>query len=178
LAGRGYRAIGLDHFAKPGDALARALDAGRLRRNFQGYTDDPADVLIGFGTSAIGQFPQGYVQNAVPFHDYDTAIAAGELAVRRGIALTAEDRLRRAIIECLMCDLGADLAALARDHGFAEDAFHDEIELLQPAVDDGLVEFAGYLVRVTERGRPFLRTIAAAFDGYIESGKGRHSRAV
>lgn len=178
LAARGYRPIGLDHFAKPGDALARALDDGRLKRNFQGYTDDPADILIGFGTSAIGQFPQGYVQNAVPFHEYDEAIAAGRLAVHRGIELTPEDRLRRAAIERLMCDMRVDLAALCRARGFAEDALAPDAEALGPMVEDGLVEVSGSVVRLTETGRPFMRTIAAIFDTYLATGKARHSRAV
>lgn len=158
--------------------MARALDDGTLRRNFQGYTDDPADVLIGFGTSAIGQFPQGYVQNAVPFHEYDGAITAGRLAVHRGIVLTPEDRLRRAVIERVMCDMRADLAALCRSHGFPEDALTPDAEALKPMVDDGLAELTGPVVRVTETGRPFMRTIAAVFDTYLGSGKARHSRAV
>lgn len=178
LVAHGYRPIGLDHFAKPDDALARALDQGRLRRNFQGYTDDAADVLIGFGTSAIGQFPQGYVQNAVPFHAYDEAIAASRLAVHRGVELTPEDRLRRAVIERLMCDMKADLARLARAHGFPEDAFAAERAALAPMAADGLVEIAGPVVRITEAGRLFMRTVAAVFDGYLASGRGRHSRAV
>lgn len=178
LAARGYRPIGLDHFAKPDDAMARAFDDGRLRRNFQGYTDDPADVLIGFGTSAIGQFPQGYVQNAVPFHEYDEAITAGRLAAHRGIVLTPEDRLRRAVIERVMCDMRADLAALCRSHGFPEDALTPDAEALKPMVDDGLAELTGPVVRVTETCRPFMRTIAAVFDTYLGTGKARHSRAV
>jgi oxygen-independent coproporphyrinogen-3 oxidase len=178
LAAHGYRPIGLDHFAKPEDSLTRALDEGRLRRNFQGYTDDSAGVLIGFGTSAIGQFPQGYVQNAVPFHAYDEAIAAGRLAVHRGVELGPEDRLRRAVIERLMCDMTADLASLARTHGFPEDAFAAEIAALAPMVDDGIAEIAGSVVRVTEAGRLFMRTVAAVFDDYLGRGPGRHSRAV
>ena len=178
LAAHGYRPIGLDHFARPDDSLARALDDGRLKRNFQGYTDDGAAILIGFGTSAIGQFPQGYVQNAVPFHAFDEAIAAGRLAVRRGVALVPEDRLRRAVIERLMCDMKADLAQLARTHGFPEDAFAAETAALAPMVADGLAEVAGSVVRITEAGRFFMRTIAAVFDGYLGTGTGRHSRAV
>ncbi|MEK7245308.1 MAG: oxygen-independent coproporphyrinogen III oxidase [Pseudomonadota bacterium] len=178
LAAHDYRSIGLDHFARPDDSLARALDDGRLRRNFQGYTDDGAEILIGFGASAIGQFPQGYVQNAVPFHAYDAAIAAGRLAAQRGVALAPKDRLRRAVIERLMCDMKADLALLARAHGFPEDAFAAECAALAPMVADGFVEVAGSVVRIPEAGRFFMRTIAAEFDSYLGTGEGRHSRAV
>ena len=178
LAAHDYRSIGLDHFAKPEDSLTHALDAGRLRRNFQGYTDDDAEILIGFGSSAIGQFPQGYVQNAVPFNDYEKTIAAGRFATHRGVALTLEDRMRRAVIERLMCDMKADLPQIALAHGFPEDIFAAECVALAPMVVDGLTEISGPVVRIPEAGRFFMRTIAAVFDGYLKTGQGRHSRAV
>ena len=178
LVERGFRAIGLDHFAAPDDALARALDTGRLKRNFQGYTDDSAGVLVGFGASAIGQLPDGYVQNAVPFHLYDEAIAAGRPATSRGLALSPEDRLRRAAIEKLMCEMTVDLAQLARAHGFAEDIFEADIAQLEPLVADGLVAVSGPRVRIPEDARLMMRTVAAVFDRYLQTGRGRHSRAV
>ena len=178
LAALGYRPIGLDHFARPDDALARALDEGRLRRNFQGYTDDDAEILIGFGASSIGQFPHGYVQNAVPFHAYDDDIAAGRLAVHRGIALTPEDRLRHDVIERLMCDLRADPTRIARRHGLIDDGLASAYEALRPMVDDGLAEITDGVVRITEAGRPFMRTIAAVFDGYLTGATARHSRPI
>ncbi len=178
LAAHGYRPIGLDHFARPEDSLSQALDAGRLRRNFQGYTDDGAEILIGFGASAIGQFPEGYVQNAVPFHAYEETVAAGRLAVHRGMALTPEDRLRRAVIERLMCDMTADLSRLARAHGFSDDIFATELAALTPMVDDKLIEISDQVVRIPETARLFMRTVAAVFDAYLDNGRGRHSRAV
>ena len=178
LVERGFRTIGLDHFAAPEDSLARALDAGRLKRNFQGYTDDSASVLVGFGASSIGQLPEGYVQNAVPFHLYDEAIAAGRLATSRGLMLTPEDRLRRAVIEKLMCELTVNLAPLARAHGFAEDTFDADLAQLEPLVADGLVAVAGSTVRIPEDARLMMRTVAAVFDRYLQTGRGRHSRAV
>ena len=113
----GYEAIGLDHFAKSGDALAGRRKAGHLHRNFQGYTTDEARTLIGFGTSAIGTLPEGYVQNAPGTVAYRETLATGRLATVRGRAVTAEDRLRRAVIERLMCDLAVDLETVAADHG-------------------------------------------------------------
>jgi oxygen-independent coproporphyrinogen-3 oxidase len=177
LGEHGYRAIGLDHFARPGDALTQALDEGRLRRNFQGYTTDRSSVLLGFGASSIGSLAEGYVQNQVPFADYGRAIRKGRLAAARGIQLTDDDRLRRAVIERLMCGLDADLDEMAAGFGLDE-TFAPELAALKPLAGDGLVDIRGSLVRITEQGRPWMRTIAAQFDRYLETGEARHSRAV
>jgi oxygen-independent coproporphyrinogen III oxidase len=174
----GYRPVGLDHFARPADGLAAALDDGRLHRNFQGYTTDEAPVLLGLGASAIGTLPQGYVQNAAPLAEYRRAVAAGRLATARGVALTADDRLRRAVIERLMCELAVDLAAVCREHGADRDALAAERQRLGPLADDGLVILEDGRVSVTEAGRPFVRIVAAAFDAYLSRAAGRHSRAV
>ena len=112
LESAGYRRIGLDHFALPGDEMAAAAGSGSLHRNFQGYTTDAADVLIGLGASAIGRLPQGYVQNAAVTRDYLAALAAGRLATVRGFALAPDDRLRAALIERLMCDFRVDVAEI------------------------------------------------------------------
>ena len=178
LIGRGYHAIGLDHFALPGDPLAGAATAGRLRRNFQGYTTDEAQVLIGFGASAIGSLPQGYVQNTAPLKAYRTAVAEGVLPTARGIALDAEDRLRRSVIDSLMCALSVDLDAVCRAHGVAANRFGPELECLKPLAADGLITLDGARIGVTEEGRPFVRLAAAVFDAYLETGAARHSRAV
>ncbi|MGH6719419.1 MAG: oxygen-independent coproporphyrinogen III oxidase [Alphaproteobacteria bacterium] len=178
LVGHGYVAIGLDHFARPDDALAIAARNGGLRRNFQGYTTDAADALIGLGASAIGALPEGYVQNVVAIAEYAAAVHAGRLATARGVVLDADDRLRRDVIERLMCDLAVDLATIAARHGVAVDAFDDDVAALDPMVDDGLVTIEGSRVGVTEAGRPFLRVAAAAFDRHARAGVARHARAV
>lgn len=172
----GYRSIGLDHFARQEDALTIAMDEGRLRRNFQGYTTDGAEVLLGFGASSIGSLGEGYVQNAVPLRDYGRRIRKGKLAVVRGIELTAEDRLRRAVIERLMCGYEADLTALAA--AGPGETFAAERAALATMAADGLVELKDGLLQITERGRPWMRTVAAVFDRYLETGQARHSRAV
>src|SRR5262249_18044341 len=115
LVGFGYAPIGLDHFALPDDSLARNMRTGQLRRNFQGYTVDRADALIGLGASAISRLPQGFAQNAPGSGGYARAIVAGRFATTRGIALTPEDRLRGRIIERLMCDFAVDLAGTQTD---------------------------------------------------------------
>ncbi len=121
LTDRGYVAIGIDHFARPGDGLARAAAEGRLRRNFQGYTDDEAMALLGFGASSISRLPQGYAQNAAGTADWQAAIDAGRLPTARGHAFTADDRARGAAIERLMCYGAADLAAAADAAGVPAD---------------------------------------------------------
>ena len=174
----GFVAIGLDHFARPTDDLAAALEGGRLRRNFQGYTADDAPILLGLGASAIGTLPRGYVQNASPLADYRRAIDAGRLPTARGVALSADDRLRRDIIERLMCALEVDPEEVGRGHGPTREVFTAERERLKGMAEDGLVELDGTRIRVTEAGRPFVRIVAAAFDAYLQHGGQRHSRAV
>jgi len=179
LVAAGFRRIGLDHYARAEDALARAQAAGRLRRNFQGYTDDPADALIGFGASAIGELPQGYVQNAADLALWRRAVEAGNLPTARGIALDADDRLRREVIERLMCDLRVDVAAVLRRHGLAEDTLDGALAALAPLMADGLVGVAAArTVTVPEDSRPLLRCVAAAFDAYLDPAAGRHAVAV
>lgn len=178
LVAAGYRRIGLDHYALPSDALARAQAEGRLRRNFQGYTDDPADALLGFGASAIGELPRGYVQNTPRIGPWIESAEAGRLATARGIALGNEDRLRRAIIERLMCDLSVDVAAACRRHGMEAGALDAQLARLRPLAADGVVRLSGRVVTVPEEARPLLRCIAAVFDAYLEPASGRHAVAV
>ena len=176
----GYLAVGLDHYARPDDALARAVGSKRLHRSFQGYTTDAAPALIGIGASAIGCLPQGYVQNTSDVPAYMAAIGADRLATARGAALTEDDRLRREVIERIMCDLEADLAAIAAAHAA------DPAPLLASAAGlgrfeaDRLVRWDGRRVEVTEAGRPFVRSVAAVFDAYLaqDDGAPRHAQAV
>ncbi|MEP9367812.1 oxygen-independent coproporphyrinogen III oxidase [Xanthobacter sp. VNH20] len=163
----GYVSIGLDHFARPDDAMARRAEAGTLKRNFQGYTTDDAPVLLGFGPSAIGALPQGYVQNLPATPRWHQTIAQGELPIARGRALTADDRLRRAVIERLMCDLAVDLDAVCAAHGAEAGMFADELAALDPLIADGLAVRDGACVRVPEPARAFTRTVCAVFDAYL-----------
>ncbi len=175
----GYQPIGLDHYARSDDALTIAAGDGRLHRNFQGYTTDAADALIGLGASAIGRLPQGYVQNAPDIAGYARAIDSKRFATVKGIALSADDLLRAAVIERLMCDLGADLDALAHLAGERADTyFSDELASLAPLAREGLLEIEGARIRVTENGRPFVRVIASAFDTYLRYHAARHSLAI
>ncbi len=178
LKGAGYVAIGLDHFARPDDPLAQALRARRLRRNFQGYTTDAADALLGFGASSIGSWPQGYAQNQPQITAYREAVAAGRLPAVRGLALGGEDRLRRDIIEEIMCYLEVDLASVASRHGIAPAALAAEQAELAGLARAGIVRLEGGRVSVAEECRMLTRAVAAVFDAYLSAAPGRHARAI
>ncbi len=182
LTGAGFVAVGLDHFARADDALAQAAAAGTMHRNFQGYTNDAAPILLGFGASAIGSLPQGYAQNVPTVPQYMAAIARGELPVVHGIALSADDRLRRAVIERIMCDLQVDILQIAKTHGADPAGLLAAAPRLAGLQADGLIRWNGRQIDVTAPGRPFMRSIAACFDTYLASGPPvgteRHARAV
>ncbi len=178
LQDSGYEWIGLDHFAVPDDALAIAARGRSLHRNFQGYTTDAAPVRLGFGPSAIGALPQGFVQNAVPAHAYRDAVVAGAPPIVRGLALDDDDRLRGAVIERLMCDLAVDLDAVCAAFDCAPEVFSDELAALAPMRADRLVRLKGSRIVVTPKGRPFLRAVCAVFDRYLKSEETRHVQAV
>ncbi|WP_247889171.1 oxygen-independent coproporphyrinogen III oxidase, partial [Azospirillum brasilense] len=178
LTDAGFQPIGLDHFARPDDELAVQQAEGRLSRNFQGYTTDDAEVLLGFGASSIGALPQGYVQNAVPFDQYAQAVEAGTFPTGKGLTLTADDRLRRDLIVRLMGDLWVDVGAVAEAHGLAAGTFDADLEAMADLVADGVAVVEGRRVHVPEPARPLMRIVAARFDTYLSTGAGKHSRAV
>jgi len=178
LEAAGFVAIGLDHFALPGDTLTEAWREGRLHRNFQGYTPDPADALLPFGVSSIGRLPQGYIGNAADLGGWRRAIEADEFSTNRGLAFSQEDIARGAAIEELMCMFETDYGALALAHGFPENAFDEAAPKLEDMARQGLLELSGRRVTMTPEGRPFVRLAATAFDAYLDKGAARHSAAV
>lgn len=169
----GYDAIGIDHFAKPGDTLAAAAASGRLRRNFQGYTTDSCDTLIGLGASAISKYAEGYAQNAPRSSQYLRMVTEGGLATQRGVAISETDRMRARAIEMVMCDFKVDKTEL-------EESFGPLTRALDKNIDDILLEY-GRFVEPTDTGftvhnkqRALARLIARKFDAY--SGElGRYS---
>jgi oxygen-independent coproporphyrinogen-3 oxidase len=178
LRAAGYAAIGLDHFALRHDALTEAAGNGTLRRNFQGYTTDVADALLAFGASAIGEFPQGFVQAARDTLEWSQRIDRKVNPATRGLATTPEDRMRAEIIERLMCDLNVDPGEIARRHGFDPAMFEDLPHRLGPAVEAGIALIEGGRVRVPPEHRLFLRTVASAFDTHFVAAPNRHAKAV
>ncbi|MDW6024820.1 oxygen-independent coproporphyrinogen III oxidase [Mesorhizobium sp. BAC0120] len=177
LIAAGYRQIGLDHFALPDDELALAQEGGTLRRNFQGYTTDTCETLIGFGASAIGKVGGGYVQNEVAPGSYARRIGAGCLATSKGYQLTAEDKVRAAIIERLMCDFEADIPAICSAHGFDPAQMLDDNVRLEELRKDGVLDIAEGFVRVRQDQRFVIRAVAAAFDAYLGQSGRTHSKA-
>lgn len=149
----GYVRIGLDHFALPDDNLAIARQDGRLRRNFQGYTDDTADTLIGLGASAIGRMPQGFIQNVVPTRDYLIRVAEGRLATAKGYRFTAEDRFRADIIERIMCDLAVDLPLISQLHGRDHRSAIVDRPRIESLIADGAVMMIDDRLSPRRRGR-------------------------
>ncbi|HEY1720240.1 MAG TPA: oxygen-independent coproporphyrinogen III oxidase [Magnetospirillaceae bacterium] len=178
LAESGYVAVGLDHFARKDDEIAKALTEGRLHRNFQGYTTDAAPALIGLGASGIGSLPQGYIVNDGDIRAYKQIIRQNSLATARGIALSDDDRLRRTVIERLMCDLRIDLDAMGETMGFDPAQFDGDIAALADMEADGLLTRAGRKIAMTDEGRPLVRAACARFDRYLKAGETRHSKAV
>lgn len=178
LTGKGWGAIGLDHFALPHDSLAAAQRAGRLRRNFQGYTTDEAPVLIGLGASSISRTPQGYVQNLAQEREWRAAVGQGRLPIARGVAMSPQDHFTAELIERLMCDFRVDVTAVARRHGRDMAGVGEVWPRLAAFQADGLVDVEAGRVDVTPQGRPFVRAVCAAFDPGARDFHQRHARVV
>lgn len=178
LTAAGYRQIGLDHFALPKDSLVTAQSMGNLHRNFQGYTTDTNDVLIGFGASAIGRLNQGYVQNDVVPRSYCAQIGRGDLATKKGYALTAEDRLRADIIERIMCDFRVDLQQVCTKHETTLATVLQLATRLNSLAADGVIDLQGSLLSVADEARHLVRSVASAFDAYIGASGPVYSRTV
>jgi oxygen-independent coproporphyrinogen III oxidase len=178
LVAAGYHRIGLDHFALPDDSLVRAQSAGLLHRNFQGYTTDPSDVLIGFGASAISRLPQGYLQNEVVLGRHAERVLHGDLPTAKGYQLTADDRLRADLIERLMCDFEVDLAQIGARHRTRPEALVRSAPRLQALAADGIVRIDGDVVRLAVNSRFLVRTVASAFDAHLNSSGRTYSQAV
>lgn len=174
----GYVRIGLDHYARPRDPLARAAAEGRLRRNFQGYTDDPAPVLVPVGPSSIGHFREGFVQNAIATDVWSDAIAQGRLPLARKLPVRSEDRLRAAVIERLMCDLEVDVAAICTANSYPADHLDACIAKARELEADGLCTVAGRRLTVPQEARRLVRVAAACFDERLPQTQARHSKAV
>lgn len=178
LAGAGYVPVGIDHFARPDDALAVAARERRLARNFQGYTTDTAPALVGIGPSSIGALPEGYVQNFADVPSWRATLQHGALPIAKGVALTTEDRARRAAIERLMCDLTVDLDAVAEAQSVSPRLFDGARAALAQYRRDGIVAIDGSRITVAPQWRAATRLVAAAFDSYLDSGQRRHASAV
>jgi len=172
----GYDEIGIDHFATRDDGLSVARKAGRLRRNFQGYTDDTSEVLIGLGASSISRFPQGYAQNAPATGAHTAAIREGRFSTARGHVFTPEDRMRGRMIEMLMCDFRIDADAILRDFDITAPALNAILSETARAFDGHLhLDETG--LAIPPAARPLARMIARRIDAYEMDEQG-HSSAI
>ncbi len=176
LREKGYQEIGLDHFVRPEDQMAIAHSAGRLQRNFQGYTTDGASTLIGFGPSAISSYTGGYSQNTPDLRSYTRCVEDGQLPVSKGLALTADDCLRRGIISSLMCYGAVDLSDIVAEYDCGLPDFATELGKLKELEEDGLVRVDGCSITVNKNASQACRLVAAAFDTYLQPKKQQHAQ--
>jgi len=168
LLDAGYVYIGLDHFAKPDDELSRALEAGSLHRNFQGYTTKAECDLVGFGVSAIGKIGRSYCQSTRSLKTYYERLDEGKLPVERGLTLSADDILRREVVMTVMCSVPLEFRAIEARHGidFAR-YFEGELKALAPLAEAELVQLSDNWLRILPKGRLFVRAVAMTFDKYL-----------
>lgn len=170
LCAAGYDYIGMDHFARSNDDLARAQRQGRLHRNFQGYSTRPDSDLIGLGVSAISKVGPTYAQNVRTLDEYYECLRGGTLPIQRGIQLNADDLVRRAVIMALMCHFEVSKEAIATSHLIDFDEyFARELGELAPLQEAGLVECSKEWISVTPRGRLLVRALAMVFDRYLRN---------
>lgn len=179
LGDAGYLYVGMDHFARPDDTLAKAREQGSLQRNFQGYTTHGNCQLIGLGVSAISSIHGTYSQNAKTLNEYYARIDAGSLASVKGFSMSSEDRLRRRVISDLMCQYEVDIDAIETEFGIDfQQHFASAVSQLETMQVDGLVRVEARSIRVLESGRFLLRNIAMAFDAYLPANRSGFSKAV
>jgi oxygen-independent coproporphyrinogen-3 oxidase len=172
----GYREIGIDHFAREGDGLEVAEREGRLRRNFQGYTDDTAAALIGLGASSISRFPQGFAQNNASNSAYQAAIRDGRFATARGHAFSDEDLLREAMIGALMCDFRIDFGKIGAQFGLDPAQVAQRLDGIDDAFP-GMLAHERDAIEIRKGARPLARMIARFLDAYAVN-EGGHSAAI
>lgn len=181
LTDAGYVFIGMDHFAKPDDELTRALQQGRLQRNFQGYSTHADCDMIGLGVSSIGKVGPCYSQNEKELDAYYAALDAGRLPVMRGMTLSQDDILRRSVIQGLMCRFSLSVEAIEQTFAinFA-DYFADELPKIREFQQMGLLTFDGDFLMVAPKGRFLIRNIAMVFDRHLRERetKARYSQTI
>lgn len=174
----GYFPIGLDHFVKKNDTMFQAFSAEKLKRNFQGYSSDSADILLGFGASSISYLPNGYTQNTTDFEQYKKAILSKNFAISKGIAMNKEDKIRKRIIDELMCYLEVDLAQICQEFALPENYFDREITALETLKNDGLVRSKNRKIKINLAAPQISRIVASIFDQYFIPETQKYSRSV
>jgi oxygen-independent coproporphyrinogen-3 oxidase len=170
LSSGGYEYIGMDHFAKPQDELARAQQHKTLYRNFQGYSTKSGADLYGFGMSSISHFQESYAQNTKSLQEYYTALDRGAFATHLGYRMTEDDQIRKHVIMRLMCDLELDTTLVEKKFGIQFDSYFEaSLTPLERFVEDGLVTRTPGMITIVGAGRLLLRNIAMCFDAHLDS---------
>ncbi len=171
----GYKMIGMDHFAKPGDELFRAIEKGELHRNFQGYTTKGGADLIGIGLTSIGEGEDYYAQNYKEMSLYEEAIDAGRLPYHRGVELSEDDKIRKAVIMELMANFKLDIARIEREFGIDfNEYFKDALKELREFEQEDLVHIDDRHIQVSPTGTLLIRNIVMPFDAYMaKHGEGK-----
>jgi oxygen-independent coproporphyrinogen-3 oxidase len=171
LCDAGYVDIGMDHFALPKDPLTTAQQAGRLHRNFMGYTTDTADTMLGFGISSIGFVDGSYIQNERKLSRYRESIRAGRLPIERGLVTTVDDRIRARVIQEMMCNFVIHPSQIADRFGIDFEAyFETELDEMRELAEVGMIRIGEDRIEATTLGRSFVRNLALPFDAYLRSG--------
>jgi len=179
LTNHKYQFIGMDHFAKNNDELAIAQKNGSLKRNFQGYTTHAETEMLGFGSTSISMLEDAYAQNHKDLKQYYQAVAKGVIPTHKGIKLTQNDMIRRDVIMSIMSHFQLDKSAIADKYHLNFDAyFTQELEELNPLVDDGLVSLSSDQIEITDIGRLLVRNIAVIFDTHTRAEATHFSRAI
>lgn len=180
LTGLGYQFIGMDHFAKPTDSLAKAQREGKLTRNFQGYVTQEQSAVLGLGVSSISHIDGHYWQNEKGLKGYYDRLVTRQLPIIKGYHSTIDDKIRADLIKRLLCEFQVDLNAFSDRWSIAgfTDYFREEIARLQPFIADNLVKLTPEQLVITSPGQLLVRTIASSFDAYLTIHQTRYSRVI
>jgi oxygen-independent coproporphyrinogen-3 oxidase len=171
----GYVPFGIDHYAEKSSSIIRNVKNRKLQRNFQGYTEDDAEVLIGIGASSISSLPNGYVQNITRIADYIRALKKNKFPISRGYELKTEDKIYGIVIKELMCYLNVDLKRVAKKFCKDINLFSSNIKKLKPFINAGYVDFQNFVLSIKPEARPLVRIICSAFDQHFEPKTNRYS---
>ncbi len=171
----GYEPFGIDHYAAKSSSVIRNLKNRKLQRNFQGYTEDDAEILIGIGASSISYLPDGYVQNITRIADYIRSLKKNKLPTLKGYKLKKEDKIYSIVIKELMCYLNVDLKQVAKKFSKDTNLFSSNIIKLKPFIDAGFVDFHNFVLSINPEARPLVRIICSVFDQYFEPKTNRYS---
>ncbi len=172
----GYKAIGLDHFAKENNEMFLAIKDKKLKRNFQGYSTDKASSIIGFGASSISYLPNGYIQNTLDFEEYKKEILNEKLPTKKGIKIKQEDKIRKEIIDQIMCFLEVDLNEIQKKFNLKPDHFINEIKAFKELQKDNLVKIKNQKITINPKTRQIARVASSIFDEYLKADNKKHSK--